>query len=98
VLDWEARGLYFSTGKDRTILSSVAAPGASQHLSALALDVAQFESAVLRSILGKHGWYQTVVDDTPHFTYIGVPESELPQRGLVATVKNGFTFWVPRVK
>jgi len=95
VLDWESKGMYFSTGKNRTILSSVGAPGTSQHLSALALDVAQFESAALRSILNKHGWYQTVVDDTPHFTYIGVPESELPQRGLVATVKNGYRFWIP---
>jgi len=97
VLDWEARGLYFSTGKDRTILSSVAAPGSSQHLSALALDVAQFDNAALRSILSKHGWYQTVVDDTPHFTYLGVPETELPQRGLVATVRNGYKFWIPCV-
>ncbi len=98
VLDWEEKGLYFSTGKDRTILSSVAAPGSSQHLSLLALDVAQFESAALRAILNKHGWYQTVVDDTPHFTYIGVLEAQLPQRGLILTVKNGYRFWIPCMK
>jgi len=98
VLEWEEQGLYFSTGKDRTILSSVAAPGTSQHLSALALDVAQFDNAALRAILNRHGWYQTVVNDTPHFTYVGVREAELPQRGLILTVKNGYRFWTPCMK
>ncbi|PYS91718.1 MAG: hypothetical protein DMF62_02000 [Acidobacteria bacterium] len=98
VLEWETKGIYFSTGRDRTILSSVAAPGTSQHLSALALDVTQFENAAVREILNKYGWFQTVADDTPHFTYIGVAESELPQRGLILTVKNGYKFWIPYVK
>ena len=97
-LEWEASGIYFSTGRDRTILSSVAAPGTSQHLSALALDVAQFENAAVREVLNKHGWFQTVADDTPHFTYIGIAEAELPQRGLILTVKNGYKFWIPYIK
>lgn len=97
VLQWESKGYFFSTGKNRTILSSVAAPGTSQHLSMLALDVAQFGDARVRAILNKHGWYQTVADDTPHFTYLGVEESELPTRGLQLAVKNGYKFWIPRV-
>jgi len=95
VLEWESKGIYFSTGRDRTILSSVAAPGTSQHLSALALDVAQFENAGVREILNKHGWFQTVADDTPHFTYLGAMESELPKRGLIRFVRGGLVYWVP---
>ncbi len=98
VLEWEAKGYFFSTGKDRTILSSVAAPGTSQHLSMLALDVAQFSDPAVREILNRHGWFQTVADDTPHFTFLGVPEAELSQRGLILKVKNGYKFWVPNFK
>jgi len=89
VLEWEAKGYFFSTGKDRTILSSVAAPGTSQHLSMLALDVTQFADPLVRQILNLHGWYQTVADDTPHFTFIGVHEAEPPSRGLKPISSNG---------
>lgn len=98
VLDWESKGYFFSTGKDRTILSSVAAPGTSQHLSMLAFDVAQFADVRVRSILNRHGWFQTVADDTPHFTYLGVSEDELPSVGLQYKIKNGYKFWVPNIK
>jgi len=97
VLEWEAKGYFFSTGKDRTILSSVAAPGTSQHLSMLALDVTQFADPLVRQILNMHGWYQTVADDTPHFTYLGVPEADLPARGLKPVARGGYTFWVPNI-
>jgi len=97
VLEWESNGYFFSTGKDRTILSSVAAPGTSQHLSGLALDVTQFADPLVRQILNMHGWYQTVADDTPHFTYLGVPEAELPSRGLKTVSRGGYTFWVPNI-
>lgn len=97
VLEWESKGYFFSTGKDRTILSSVAAPGTSQHLSMLALDVTQFADPAVRSIMNSHGWYQTVADDTPHFTYLGIPEAELPSRGLKRITRGGYTFWVPNL-
>ncbi|MEP7038472.1 MAG: hypothetical protein ABI891_09015, partial [Acidobacteriota bacterium] len=42
VLDWENEGLYFNTNFSKSILYSVAAPGASQHIFMLALDVQQF--------------------------------------------------------
>ncbi len=97
VLDWESLGYFFSTNKNRTILSSVAAPGTSQHLSKLALDVTQFSDPLVRLILNMNGWYQTVADDTPHFTYIGVPETQLKGRGLRPVMRGGFTFWVPNI-
>lgn len=95
VIEWEKDSIWFSTGFNRSIFSSVAAPGTSQHLSMIALDVAEFGSKEVRSILNEHGWFQTIIDDTPHFTYLGLDEDELPKRGLVATVKEGFTFWIP---
>lgn len=97
VMEWESRGYYFATDFSRTIFSSVAAPGTSQHLAGLALDVAQFENAAVRAILNKHGWYQTVANDTPHFTYLGVAEDELAERGLKLLQLKGYRFWVPNI-
>ena len=94
-LKWEDQGYWFSTGFNRTILSSVAAPGTSQHLTGLALDVAEFANPKVRAILNKHGWFQTVADDTPHFTYLGRAEEDLPEFGLVSVEKNGYKFWIP---
>lgn len=95
ILAWEKQGIFFSTDKARTILSSVAAPGTSQHLSGMALDVTEFTDARIRKILAAHGWFQTVLSDTPHFTYLGLAESELEKRGLKKVRKEGYTFWVP---
>ena len=97
-MEWEARGYYFATDFSRTIFSSVAAPGTSQHLSMLALDVAQFAHPEMRFILNKHGWFQTIANDTPHFTYLGFKEGELPERGLKAVFKGGYKFWVPNIQ
>lgn len=94
-LSWESKGMWFSTGLNRSILTSVAAPGTSQHLSGLALDIVQYRDRRVRSILNGVGWYQTVVDDEPHFTFLGFPEAELSRRGLISRVKNGYKFWVP---
>ena len=94
-LKWEDQGYWFSTAFNRTILSSVAAPGTSQHLTGLALDVAEFANPKVRAILNKHGWFQTVADDTPHFTYLGRAEEDLPKFGLVSVAKNGYKFWIP---
>lgn len=95
VVGWESQGLYFSTNFSRSIFSSVAPPGTSQHLSGLAFDVVEYGNRRVRSILNKHGWFQTVAADEPHFTYLGFPETELPKRGLISVTRNGYKFWVP---
>lgn len=95
VLKWEQQGFWFSTGLNRSILTSVAAPGTSQHLSGLAFDVVEYSNARVRAILNKHGWYQTVLADEPHFTYLGQPESDLPKFGLISRIRNGYKFWIP---
>jgi hypothetical protein len=95
VLRLEARGLFFSKDWTKTILQSVAAPGASQHLAMLAFDAAEFTDARVREIFFRHGWFQTVLSDLPHFTFLGVREKELPALGLRRVEECGQTFWVP---
>ena len=95
VLDWEKNGLYFSKDFSKSILYSVAAPGASQHIFLLALDVEQYSNRAVRQILAEHGWFQTVKSDLPHFTYLGVTEMELPALGLRSTEIGNQVFWIP---
>lgn len=97
ILKLEKQGIFFAKDLSKSIIYSVAPPGTSQHLSMLALDVTQNDNAKVREILAKHGWYQTVVSDMPHFTYLGLPESELPSLGLKKTTSAGRTFWVPDI-
>jgi hypothetical protein len=91
--------VYFGTFFDKSILYSVAAPGASQHLSLLAFDVAEYKDSEVERILNAHGWFRTVVNDLPHFTYLGYQEGELPRLGLKQmSGKYGeltFNFWIP---
>ncbi len=95
VLKLEKQGIFFSKDFSKSILFSVAAPGTSQHISMLALDVAQFGDSRVRSVLARHGWFQTVKSDLPHFTYLGVEEKSLPSSGLRLVKMGGQTFWVP---
>ena len=95
ILRLESQGIYFAKSLDKSIIYSVAPPGTSQHLSMLALDVKEFENAKVRSILAAHGWFQTVASDLPHFTYLGVKESELRSLGLKEVMNGGRQFWVP---
>jgi hypothetical protein len=97
VLEWESRGYYFGTGRRGPIFASTAPPGTSQHLSLLAFDVVQYGSPGVRKVLNKHGWFQTVVNDGPHFTFLGLSESELPNRGLKAVSRGRYTYWVPNL-
>lgn len=97
ILELEEKKIFFSTQFDKSILQSVAAPGASQHNLMLALDVAQFGDLRVRRILAKHGWFQTVASDKPHFTFLGVGESELPSLGLYSVLIDGQVFWIPRL-
>jgi hypothetical protein len=91
----EEQGIFFAKGNQKTIIYSVAPPGASQHISMLALDVAGFENRQVRQILARHGWFQTVTSDLPHFTFLGAKESALPQLGLKKVIANERVFWVP---
>jgi hypothetical protein len=97
VLELEKKGIYFSKDFSKSILYSIAAPGTSQHISMLALDVSQFANARVRRILAEHGWFQTVKSDLPHFTYLGLKESELPSRGLRQVKSGAQLFWIPNV-
>lgn len=100
VLDLESKELlYFGTYFDKSILSSVAAPGSSQHLSMLAFDVAEYEDRLVEEILGHHGWFRTVANDLPHFTFLGRSETALPVMGLMRISRTfgagDYRFWVP---
>jgi hypothetical protein len=95
VLELESGGVFFSKYFDKSILQSVAAPGASQHLAMLAFDIEEFQDARVGAVLARHGWFQTVLSDLPHFTYLALPERELPARGLRRVESAGQTFWVP---
>jgi hypothetical protein len=89
ILEWESQGIYFSTDRTRSVLTSTAPPGTSQHLALIALDVVEFRNPTVRGVLNKNGWFQTIVDDPAHFTYLGFSETELPSRGLLASLKAG---------
>lgn len=95
VLRLEKRGIYFAKSLDKSIIYSVAPPGSSQHIAMLALDVKEFNDPRVRSVLADHGWFQTVVSDLPHFTYLGVDVAELPGLGLKLVMSSGRGFWVP---
>lgn len=97
VLALEARGLFCSKDLAKSILYSVAAPGASQHLALVAFDAVEFTNATVRAILARHGWFQTVRSDLPHFTFLGVAEKELRALGLHRYIEQGQTFWLPAV-
>ena len=97
VLELEKSEIYFSKDRTKSILYSVAAPGTSQHIAMLAFDVIEFQDPGVRAILAKHGWFQTVVSDHPHFTFLGLKEQDLPKHGLKNVVVDGQTFWIPNV-
>ena len=63
----------------------------------LAFDVDQFENPRIREIMAKHGWFQTVLSDLPHFTFLGLKEKDLPKHGLRSLEINGQVFWIPNV-
>jgi hypothetical protein len=95
----DSEQLFFGTFFDKSILYSVAAPGASQHLSMLAFDVSEYEDPGVDRVLGGHGWYRTVPNDLPHFTYLGREQDALPGLGLKRTTlaceERVYDFWIP---
>jgi hypothetical protein len=97
VLELEKTGVYFSKDLSKSILYSIAAPGTSQHIAMLAFDVNEFSNFRVREILAKHGWFQTVLSDLPHFTFLGFKEKDLPKHGLKNVEADGQMFWIPNV-
>ena len=97
VLELEKTGIYFSKDLSKSILYSIAAPGTSQHIAMLAFDVNEFGNPRVREIMAKHGWFQTVLSDLPHFTFLGLKEKDLPKHGLRNVEINGQMFWIPNV-
>ena len=97
VLELEKTGIYFSKDLSKSILYSIAAPGTSQHIHMLAFDVNEFENPRVREIMAKHGWFQTVLSDLPHFTFLGLKQKDLPKHGLRSVEINGQVFWIPNV-
>ena len=93
----ESQGMFFAKDLSKSIIYSVAPPGTSQHISMLALDVSEHENPRVRDILAKHGWFQTVVSDLPHFTFLGVTEAQLAGLGLKKKNDGGRIFWVPDI-
>ena len=98
VLELERGGLFFSKCFSKSILQSVAAPGASQHLAMLAFDASEFADARVCAALARNGWFQTVLSDLPHFTYLGLDERALPARGLRRVELDGRAFWIPNME
>ncbi|MDQ3668570.1 MAG: hypothetical protein M3410_18760 [Acidobacteriota bacterium] len=97
VLELEKSSIFFSKDLSKSILYSIAAPGTSQHIAMLALDVTEFDNPRVREILAKYGWFQTVLSDLPHFTFLGLKEKNLPKHGLRSVEADGQTFWIPNV-
>jgi hypothetical protein len=97
VLELEAENIFFSKDFSKSVFYSIAPPGASQHLAMLAFDVVEFADERVRSILARHGWFQTVLSDLPHFTFLGLDECDLPARGLRREQWNEQIFWIPNV-
>lgn len=93
----EKEKIYFNTFFNRSILYSVAAPGTSQHLSMLAFDAVEFADKKIRKIFAKHGWFRTVQNDAPHFTYLGYAQKDLKKLGLKKIETEDGEFWIPNV-
>ncbi|MFS0516558.1 D-alanyl-D-alanine carboxypeptidase family protein [Nostoc sp. UIC 10607] len=80
-------------GKETKILGLVAPPGTSQHLWGLAIDL-RVGSKEQRKALNENGWFQTVENDVPHWTYVGLAEENLPLFGFKRQVVRGITYWI----
>jgi len=98
VLELEKQGIFFSKDFSKSVLYSIAAPGTSQHIAMLAFDANEFLDARVREILATHGWFQTVLSDLPHFTFLGLTEPELPKHGLKCVEVDSQEFWIPDVE
>lgn len=80
-------------GKETKILGVVAPPGTSQHLWGLAIDL-RVGSKEQRKALNQNGWFQTVANDIPHWTYVGLSEENLPLFGFNKQLVQNITYWI----
>lgn len=80
-------------GKETKILGLVAPPGTSQHLWGLAIDL-RVGSKEQRKALNQNGWFQTVQNDVPHWTYVGLTEENLTLFGFKKQVVQGIIYWI----
>ncbi|MEO8433829.1 MAG: hypothetical protein ABI596_02965 [Pyrinomonadaceae bacterium] len=97
VLQLEKDGIFFSKDFSKSVLYSIAAPGTSQHVAMLAFDVIEFHSPRVRELMAEQGWFQTVLSDRPHFTFLGLREVDLPGRGLKRVEVDDQAFWIPNI-
>ncbi len=93
----EKKGLFLHANRTTSILFLTAPPGASQHLSGLAVDVKQHESAMVQKIMLEHGFFQTVKNDFTHFTFLGLQRSVISSVGLEKVVIGGRDFYSPKL-
>ncbi|MBN4003456.1 M15 family metallopeptidase [Nostoc sp. LPT] len=80
-------------GKETKILGLVAPPGTSQHLWGLAIDL-RVGGKEQRKALNQNGWFQTVENDVPHWTYVGLSEENLPLFGFKKQAIRGTIYWM----
>ncbi|MBD2532105.1 D-alanyl-D-alanine carboxypeptidase family protein [Nostoc flagelliforme FACHB-838] len=80
-------------GKETKILGLVAPLGTSQHLWGLAIDL-RVGSKEQRKALNQNGWFQTVENDMPHWTYVGLSEENLPLFGFKKQAIRGINYWI----
>ena len=59
----------------------------------LAVDLTVF-NAEQRTALNQNGWFQTVQNDVPHWTYLGWDQESLQKFGLQKKTVRGITYWV----
>ncbi|WP_017654341.1 D-alanyl-D-alanine carboxypeptidase family protein [Fortiea contorta] len=80
-------------GKETAILGTVAPPGTSQHLWGLAIDLRPLNQKQ-KQALNQNNWFQTVENDFPHWTYVGLSEEKLPLFGFQKKLVGGITYWL----
>lgn len=80
-------------GKETKILGVVAPPGSSQHLWGLAVDLRP-TNPQQKQTLNQNGWFQTVENDQPHWTYVGLSTADLTLFGFKKKIIRGVTYWL----
>ncbi|MEH2358318.1 D-alanyl-D-alanine carboxypeptidase family protein [Nostoc sp.] len=80
-------------GRETRILGLVAPPGTSQHLWGLAIDLRVSNQEQIKA-LNENGWFQTVENDVPHWTYVGLSKENLVLFGFNKKIVRGITYWI----
>ncbi|MCX7592815.1 MAG: D-alanyl-D-alanine carboxypeptidase family protein [Fischerella sp.] len=80
-------------GEETKILGTVAPPGSSQHLWGIAIDL-RVSNEAQKQALNQNGWFRTVENDIPHWTYVGYPPEKLRELGFKNKVVSGVNYWL----